>query len=263
MKRIGLIPVIAIGLGFAHSAMAADMGVRAAPVYVAPVAPTWTGFYAGLNGGWGWSNFNGTFAAAGPVALATGFGPLPSLSTHNNGGVFGGQLGYNWQAANWVFGVEGDMDAASINGTQQAVFPSGTAPFTDGVQFKENVNWLATVRGRLGYTWGPGMIYITGGGAWENATVKALASEGFVGASAAGNFTFTKSGWTIGTGYEWMLAPNWTVRGEYLYYGFSGNNGNTVGFAGAPGSTFTVASNKQNISVFRVGLNYKFDWGRY
>ena len=112
-------------------ALAADMAVKApmAPP-IAPVVDSWTGFYIGANGGWGWSSIdtaavpdpNGAFIAEGDLA-----GPR-FFNTRTNGGVFGGQIGYNWQTGNWVLGVEGDFDVASISGTQNPIAGSPDTP---------------------------------------------------------------------------------------------------------------------------------------
>jgi outer membrane immunogenic protein len=111
------------------------------------------------------------------------------------------------------------------------------------------------VRGRLGYTWGPGLFYITGGGARANFQ--------FTTTDVAGisNFDTTKSGWTLGGGYEWMFAPNWSLRAEYLYYRFSGGTTSTTAVLPAGGFAHTWSS--PSFSVARVGLDYKFDWGRW
>jgi outer membrane immunogenic protein len=261
MKRIGLLATV-MGLGFAHSALAADLPVRAAPVYQAPVvvAPTWTGLYVGVNGGYGWaSNSNASSTFFDPTG-ATVITPA-TTSLDATGAVFGGQLGYNWQAGNWVFGVEGDFDGASIEKFNNA---SGTvvtaAPgFVVNEPFHTNVNWLASVRGRLGYAWGPGMIYATGGGAWTSVDFDA----GGPGNDFAFSSTSTKSGWTVGAGYEWLINPNWSLRGEYLYYKFTDVTSATVaGGRILPGTFATHALGDLSVNVVRFAVNYKFDWWR-
>jgi len=158
MKWIAFLAVTGICVVFAHTALAADLGVRAAAPPPAPiaVAPTWTGFYAGVNGGWGWTDFHTSQTPFGATAIADIGGSFSNRSSID-GGVAGGQLGYNWQAGNWVFGVEGDFDGASISGAQTGVFPSllGGPGATNGFEVYGNINWLASIRGRLGYTWGP------------------------------------------------------------------------------------------------------------
>jgi hypothetical protein len=150
VNRVVLISIVIIGA--AHGALAADLPVRAAPVYQAPlvVAPTWTGLYVGANGGWGWaSNFNASSTFSDPTG-ATVIAPATS-NLNATGAVFGGQLGYNWQTSNWVWGVEGDFDGSNINKFSNAGATVLTAApsFTVNAPFQTNVNWLASIRGRL------------------------------------------------------------------------------------------------------------------
>jgi outer membrane immunogenic protein len=272
MKRIGVLAAAAMGVAFAQSASAADLGVRSAPVYAPPVAvaPTWTGIYLGFNGGWGWSNSNNNILTLSPTTPlgALGAFPVTTFGGNNgnaNGPVFGGQLGYNYQVGTWVFGVEGDVDGANIrnnNGGTVAVPALGGVIGSGFINAKQE--WLASIRGRLGYTWGPGMIYVTGGGAWTGVEVNGGATIATATTIATGSFkqTNTLSGWVAGAGYEWMIAPNWSLRGEYLYYGFSNNtNSGTLSFP-ITGVNVTGTTGKLNTSVVRIGLDYKFDWLR-
>ena len=276
MKRILILTAAAMGVALPQSACAADLGVRAAPPVYAPpvaVAPTWTGVYIGFNGGWGWSNTNNNSlpSAQRPRwALCGRFYSITArwLGGNNNanGPIFGGQLGYNYQVGTWVFGVEGDVDGANIRPTRWcSITVPGIGEFIGSGFLNVKQEWLASIRGRLGYTWGPGMIYVTGGGAWTGVQ----ANGGATSASARETGTFSNTttliGWVAGAGYEWMIAPNWTLRGEYLYYGFTGNNNsnnaNALVFPIA-GVTVTGTTGKLNTQVVRVGLDYKFDWLR-
>jgi outer membrane immunogenic protein len=273
MKKF-LLTTVAFG-ALAVPAMAADMAP--APYYKAPVPvvlPAWTGFYVGVNGGYGWSNGTVTetpyqnFSSA-AVGLA---GPVVPGATGNpklDGAVFGVHGGYNWQTGAFVLGVEGDWDAAGLNNSTQGVFSDPTtAPSdaTDGLMVHQDIQWLATVRGRLGYTWGSSMVYATGGGAWESLRTNVLLSTNtaaFGATSAAASFTNTRSGYAVGAGYEWMINPNWIARVEYLHYGF-GDSGNTFGLpvscgivaGGACGGNF--ASSNNSIDTVRAALSYKF-----
>jgi outer membrane immunogenic protein len=262
MKQLGLIVSLGIGLASIQNALAADLPVPP-PVYHAPavVAPTWTGLYLGVNGGWGWtSNFNASstfFDPTGATVISPGASNLSAT-----GAVFGGQVGYNWQTGNWVWGVEGDFDGTNINKFSNAGVLVATAvpPLGLNEPFHVNIDWLASIRARLGYGWGPGMVYVTGGGAWASAEFNAGGpADTFLFSS-----TSTRSGWTIGAGYEWLMNPNWSVRGEYLYYRFAGATANTVTGTGlAPAGTFvTHALGNFDVNVVRVALNYKFDWWR-
>jgi outer membrane immunogenic protein len=266
MKRL-LLAGAAFAALIAGPAMAADLG---APVYRAPAVyvpvSSWTGFYAGFNGGYGWSN---------PSTTATPFQNFPGLavippfafSQNVNGAVFGGQLGYNYQIANWVVGVEGDFDWAGINNASSslAISPGSGGTATDGFMAHQNIRWLASIRGRLGYAWGPSLLYVTGGAAWDERDNNLLVSTNtnVAGAAAsAASFSTTKSGWVIGAGYEWMITPKWIVRGEYLHYGFNSGDITPVsvpcGFGGPAVCGVNVSSSNNNIDVVRLGLSYKF-----
>ena len=172
--------------------------------------------------------------------------------------------------SNWVFGVEGDIAAAGINGTTTTVFRSLINPLSskDGFTATMNVEALATIRGRVGYSWGPGMFYVTGGGAWERLqTATSLSSNAAPGQFAAvstTNTNFDRFGGVVGLGAEWMIAPHWTLRSEYLYYMFNGSN--TVQSITTPcggGTNNICAANhnvsSNNLSQVRVGVNYLFN----
>jgi outer membrane immunogenic protein len=238
----------------------------------APPPPTWTGFYIGANGGWAWANnINDatTWATTAPALRVAATGV--AFDQHPNGAMFGGQIGYNWQWwTNWVFGVEGDFDGANIRNSRDALTNGfqGLGPASVGAFQDEKVEWLATLRARLGYTWGPSLFYVTGGGAWERVDFR---GSGFINASpvfaaplsvSATDFDQTKSGWVAGVGYEYMITPNWTIRGEYLHYGFSNNTVTTsainTAVVGGGTSTITQTWKVPNIDAVRVGVNFKF-----
>ncbi len=278
MKRVVVLAAAAMGAVFAQSAFAADLGVRPAPAYAPPpvaVAPTWTGLYFGFNGGWGWSNTHDNTLTLSPTVPAGALGVfVPTTfavggnNNNANGPVFGGQLGYNYQAGNWVLGVEGDIDGANIRNAEAGTITLGPLGVVGSGFINVKQEWLASLRGRLGYTWGPGMIYVTGGGAWtslkaDGGTTVASAIPG--GAFLeTGSFSESKtlSGWVVGAGYEWMIAPNWALRGEYLYYGFNNNNNSGTLVFPVSGVAVSGSTGKLNTSVVRVGLDYKFDWMR-
>src|ERR1700677_4982949 len=156
-----LVAILAASFGVT-SALAAVLPVRTytkAPVYVDP-GYDWTGFYVGLNGGYSWGNASNTFTA--------GTLPVTFASQSMDGWVFGGQAGYNWQFnKSWVFGIEGDIDATGQDGTSTqtpsatvtrftpaGVFfnvpPTITTTTTTTGTFEDKLQWLSTVRGRIG-----------------------------------------------------------------------------------------------------------------
>jgi outer membrane immunogenic protein len=191
MKRVLFAGVGLVALALAGTAGAADLPRRvaqpaAAPVYM-PVAYNWTGFYAGIAGGWGFgkSSWKDSLGGTGDFDVS--------------GGLVGGTLGYNWQNGPAVFGIETDLSWADINGTTNATCPLGC---------KTQNGWLGTTRGRLGYAVDRWMPFVSGGVAYGD--IKA-STPGFPGNSD------TRVGWTVGAGAEFALPGNWTAKGEYLY----------------------------------------------
>jgi outer membrane immunogenic protein len=218
MKKILLAGVGVLALGLGH-ASAADIVRRAppakAPVYVAPPF-TWTGFYAGINGGYGW----GTSEFSAPFA--------PS-SFDISGGLVGGTLGYNYQVGQFVFGIEGDIDASWIRGSAAC----------GGFTCETRNNWLGTVRGRLGYAFDRFLPYVTGGAAIGDIETKV---------AGLGSSRDTNVGWTVGGGLEYAINGPWSLKVEYLYVDL-GNGGDVAG---------TAADADFKTSIVRAGLNYRF-----
>ena len=267
--------VLAAALSVVQSAAAADMPVKAMPLKAFAPSFSWTGFYAGVHAGWGSNDPTGTstVSAAGATVLTASHG------LDANGPLFGGHIGYNWQInPTLVIGIEGDItgtgikassaQAASCLAAGNCVPPSSTPGVLTAMS--QDVNWLATIRGRLGTTWwGPGMLYVTGGVAWANVDMKANAGDAATVCAGGNNngcafpaaSNTTKTGFAVGAGYETALAGNWTVRAEYLYYNFGGETLTTAGTPAANCSfspcTATYTFPDLNIHTVRVALTYK------
>jgi outer membrane immunogenic protein len=223
MRRV-LLTTISLLAFAATAAVAADLprGVPArAPAAYVPVGYNWTGFYVGINGGYGWGRSN--WSAYGS-------------NTNLSGGMVGATAGYNWQALGspWVFGLEGDIDWTNIKGS----FVNVACP--TGCQTKNS--WLGTVRGRVGYAWDRVMPYVTGGLAVGD--VKAT-QAGFAGVSE------TKAGWTAGAGIEAALAGNWTAKVEYLHVDLGGVTCGALSCALPSRVGF-------HANEVRAGVNYRF-----
>jgi outer membrane immunogenic protein len=236
-----------LGLGMASPAQAADMRPAPpppAPVYMPPPF-TWTGFYIGGNLGGAWANTTITDSLFGL-----------SFSNGNNG-VFvgGGQVGFNYQFGNAVFGVEGDFDwAANNNNSVTGV----VGPLGHSFTASANDRWMATIAGRLGYAFDRWLIYAKGGGGWVGANSFTV-TDVTAGASVSAGSSNTISGWLVGGGFEWAFANNWTIRAEYDYFGLSGRSFTVPAtFPILAGDTFTT--NNNNIQMATVGINYKFGW---
>jgi len=231
-------------------ALAADLPMHAPVVTKAPppvAAPVfnWTGPYAGLHAGYGWGSGDHAVTLDGFLFLVP-----DGLPVDIDGWSAGGQIGYNWQSGNYVFGIEADISWADIEGF------SYTVPDDDGYETK--VDWFGTVRGRLGYAVDRGLGYITGGLAYGR--IKAEMGDidlnlNFDPSTGTARDSGTKYGWTAGAGVEYAFAPNWTARIEYLYVdlgkfefnGTASNNGNPV-----------RADIKTNFHLVRGGVNLRW-----
>jgi outer membrane immunogenic protein len=227
----------------AVSASAADMPARtyskAPPPVISPVYD-WSGFYIGGNAGYAtsdkcWYSIN--------QAVSEG--------CHNpDGGIVGGQIGYNWQFGALVVGVEGTGDWANLTAGR----PSTVNPI---VALNSNVTGLYSATARVGGAWNNVLFYVKGGAAW--ATDKYNETVTFVGAAPVlGTIASeTRTGWIAGVGGEFGITPNLSVALEYDYAGF-GNK--TVGFVPAPGTAFTGFNEQigQNVQMVTARLNWRF-----
>ncbi|WP_029587373.1 outer membrane protein [Bradyrhizobium sp. URHD0069] len=257
MKNLALV-LAALGLGTV-AASAADMSIPAprytkAPVAVAPVA-TWTGCYIGANVGYSWGDGSSGLAL---LPSPAAFGAFDGRYTGSpSGALGGGQVGCNYQSGIFVVGIEADIDylGASKTASRTGVID---APVLGIVSQK--LDWLGSVRGRVGISPGSNwLLYATGGLAYGNTSFSHHFSFGDPNRGWAGvlNNDF-RTGWIAGAGVEYMVTPNWTVKGEYLYYDLGSTrvvglpfNAPLAGF-GADGLYTTRGS------IARVGFNYKF-----
>jgi outer membrane immunogenic protein len=208
----------------AHAADVPNKMPTKAPI-VAPVPYyNWTGLYIGFNGGggWGWSR-----DADSTRGITTREFPI-------SGALFGGTVGYNYQVGNAVLGLEGDLGWARINGS------SGAVP--NGVNYSTYLQWLGSVRGRVGYAFDRLLPYVTGGlaiGDVKNTITTPL---------SALNGATTGTGWTVGAGVEYGITPSLSVKAEYLFADIPTSTP-------LPGSQVDVKTN-----MVRGGLNWRFNW---
>jgi len=261
------------------SANAADI---ARPVYKAPPAPvatySWTGFYVGGNIGWYQleTDMAGSFANAatagggglGGACFLVGACPQTYGSSKGNGVIGGAQIGYNWQAQQFVWGVEADIQ---FNGGKSSVTLSQSnaanafTPFT-GTHTTDQ-DWLGTVRGRAGVLWTPNLLaYATGGFAYahvERTWTAAFATA--VPTTWSGSGSDTLFGWTVGGGLEWALGNGWSLGGEYLFVKLDGGDSflTTTQTGACDGTNCLVRVTPDDVTehIVRAKLNYKFGWG--
>jgi outer membrane immunogenic protein len=206
------------------AAEAAEIPIKA-PIYKGGLRSVvayynWTGFYVGINGGYG---------------MGKSTWDSPAVSPDPKGATVGGTLGYNWQAGSFVYGLEADWDWSMMKGSAAC----GLA------NCETNNAWLATARLRLGYAFDRWLPYITGGGAYG----KIEANNTNIGFSSASANRF---GWTAGLGLEYAFLGNWSAKLEYLYLDLGSFD------CGTACSVVTPDNVSFSANIIRAGLNYKF-----
>ena len=229
MRKV-LLTAVAISCLGAAPALAADRPIYKAPPAYEPVF-SWSGCYVGAQIGYGWGSSRHSFSNG-----------APTDKSDPNGVLGGGHLGCNYQVANWVVGVEGDLEAADLNGS----FSNVTGATSVG---SARVRWDGSVRARLGVAFDRSLLYVTGG--W------ALARYNFGGGPfpppPCCGFSSTVDGWTLGVGWEYAFTNNWTGRIEYRHADFGRVSGGLP--PTFPGVIMTV---RNSLDVVRAGLTYKF-----
>lgn len=231
---------------FPFGALAADLPKRVAATAPAPMmvaAHNWTGVYVGVQGGYSWGTHEHYYSSG-----KYGDGSI-------SGALVGGTAGanYHFPSSNLVIGIEGDLSVS----TASATF-SGTCMQENGLNgslvvggyCRTDVDWLATVRARAGFSLGSALIYATGGLAIADIVAKRPYDV-----STTSNFQSTskvRTGYVVGVGVEYALNQNWSAKLEYLYADF-GKKNHYYGFSGALDHPLAYST-----SIVRVGLNYKF-----
>jgi outer membrane immunogenic protein len=241
MKKVLLVTASLVALGAAAPAVAADLAARPytkAPPMIATIYD-WSGFYLGINGGWGssrndWSNTS-----------VFGFG-VGEGSHDATGGTVGGQLGYRWQAGNWVFGVEGQGNWADFSG-------SNVSLIVPAVSNRSKIDAFGLITGQVGYAWNNVLLYVKGGAAVTDSKY-----EGQILGVTFDSVEKTRWGGTVGAGVEVAFAPGWSAGVEYNHL-----------FLDSESHTFTspilgvtrIDDIKQDVDLVTVRVNYKFSPG--
>jgi outer membrane immunogenic protein len=240
LAGVGLVP-----------AFAADLPP---PAYeTLPVAPppfSWTGCYAGGEGGGAWGQSQQIAAAArNPAAIG-----LPITTGFNlAGAIAGGTVGCNYQISGVVLGFEDDMSWTNKTGSSPDI-----PPFGAGAISTTNEKWIDTLRGRVGFAWDRLLIYGTGGAAFVGAGVGVCTA-----AAICISDSQTRTGWAAGVGVEWAVwtipAGSLTAKVEYLHTDFG-----TGLFVSPPvvvaGAFIDSRSVRLTDDIVRAGLNWKFSW---
>jgi outer membrane immunogenic protein len=201
-------------------ASAADLPAASVSAPLITPAFDWSGFYLGIEGGGGIGSSSKSFIAGTRTSDFT-----------VSGAIGGGTVGYN---VAWGSGIAGSTDCPN------RMFTCGT-----------RTNWFATVRPRVGYSFGNLMPYVTGGLAVGDVNV-----HSFFKPTGGGGVDFTKTefGWTAGAGLEIPVYANWSVKAEYLYVRLA----DTSGPSSNPTAGVTATTTKFYENIIRAGLNYSF-----
>jgi outer membrane immunogenic protein len=248
MKRI-LFTTVSLGvLGLMSPALAADLAAYTkAPALASPVYD-WSGFYVGAFGGGGFGNHNvnNALGTASPFANFTG-------NYSSQGGLAGGEAGFNWQSGSYVLGIEADGFWSGIRGSSadaiSGAIAAGGAPLITSTD-EDNLRWGGTLRARGGFTVDRWLMFFTGGWAFGD-----IVHTNTDPAAGRDRFTVHANGLTAGGGIAYAVTNNLIGKVEYRYYNF-----NTYSRAGSPLTAngqlpYTVES---TYSVVTVGLDYKF-----
>jgi outer membrane immunogenic protein len=214
-----------------------------APVTTPTASFSWSGCY--LGGHMGLAGGHTTWKDTVPNGAIDATGSGQTANTDMSGGLYGGQIGCDYQFGNLVAGIEGSFSAATLAGTNMDQFNSTWT-------LRSKTDWLGSVTGRLGFTADRALIYARGGIAWAHNDFEIENT-----AILAGKPSLTRMGWVLGAGVEWSLAPCWTAFVEGDYYSFVGKNVPFAGDAINPTPPFVVQTS-QTIETLKVGVNYRF-----
>jgi outer membrane immunogenic protein len=243
MKKFLLGTVGLVALGLAAPASAADLAARPytkAPPPMIAAMYDWSGFYIGLNGGWGSSR---KCWDAVPASIFIG----PEGCHDATGGVAGGQIGYRWQASSWVFGLEAQGDWARLRGSNISAL---TPTFTN----RSRIDAFGLFTGHVGYAWNNVLLYVKGGAAVTADRFDVTTTVGNVlAATSTGD---NRWGGTVGAGLEYSFAPNWSAAVEYDHL-FMGTQTRTFT---TPAAVFVSTDRiRQDVDLVTVRVNYR--WG--
>jgi outer membrane immunogenic protein len=278
-STLNAIAIAALAAVTATAASAADIAAR--PYTKAPVMVevwNWTGFYIGGNAGYSWGRSStdvSYYNTATGLPIAPPAGSIVSNGFDMNGGIAGGQIGYNWQSNNWVYGLEADAQWSGERGSSAyrcaataigGVCLPGLTFLPPGVtgsnlNIDQSLEWFGTVRGRAGLLVTPKiLLYGTGGlayGSIKTTGTFAGVTPAGVAVGSIGSSSDTRIGWTVGAGIEGKLTTNWSAKLEYLYLDLDSFRAGS--FSLAPASTIGARVDSHfRDHILRAGINYTF-----
>jgi outer membrane immunogenic protein len=244
MKRLLLVASLVLGAPvFVHAADLPRLPLKA-PFSPAPPPFSWTGFYVGINGGYGWGN----------VKTDDGAGDTTALNS--NGGIVGGTFGFNYQINQFVVGFDGDIDWSGMKWSQTATDSSIFGTTTAGVSYKNDT--LSTFAARFGVAADRALFYAKAGGAWTNEKFDFNGTDPVFGSITNGSNSFNRLGWMIGAGVEYAVTDMITLKAEYNYADFGTKNETLTINSSVDGPLTSTISDKLTMNVVKVGVNVLF-----
>jgi outer membrane immunogenic protein len=249
MRKTSL-ALLAAAIGLAASQVSAADLPRKAPAYVPPAPPplTWTGCYIGANVGGAWGRFELE-------------GPLGGTASRSGAGFAGGgQIGCDYQfAGGWVIGFRNMFDGTTNSRERNFTVTTAAGTATGHAEFHNR--WFDALTGRIGYSWTPtSLIYFQGGAVWSRVEADLALTTTFQGVTTvtAGSFSDTKTGWTVGGGWEYRFSPQWSVFIEGNYYDFGTRDRVVVTPALTACAAGCLFSGKTTAATALIGVNYRF-----
>lgn len=224
--------------GMAAPASAADLPVKAPPPPVVAPIYNWSGFYIGANGGWGQTRNCWDFQLVGGTFVGDG-------CRGRSGGVAGGQIGYRWQANQFVFGLEAQGDWADLTNTRVSLLNRAFA-------MRSKTNGIGLFTGQIGWAWDAALLYVKGGAAVTN---NRFSVHSAINELELASVSSTRWGGTVGVGFEYGFAQNWSAGIEYDHLFMGNSNHNTFAL---PALAVASSRIKQDMDMVTVRVNYRF-----
>jgi len=252
MKRI-LLTTVSLGvLGLVSPALGADLAPYGkAPALASPVYD-WSGFYVGVIGGGGWGNHNVNNALGANTPFAN-----YSANYTSQGGLGGGEAGYNFQSGSVVVGIEAQGFWSDIKGSDAVAVGQGLFPNVAAID-ADSLRWGGSLVARGGFTVDRWLMFFTGGWAFGDIQHTNTAVPAVLGLPVVDQFTVHANGLTAGGGIAYAITNNLIGKIEYRYYNFNGYNRPGVGGTGLTANGQLPYTTETSYSTVTVGLDYKF-----
>ena len=258
MKKILLTTVALAAIGTATSASAADLAARPytkAPLMIAAVYD-WSGFYIGGNGGYGTARRCWDFIPSTAAGVPTG-APNVSEGCHDaDGGTAGGQIGYRWQSASWVYGLEAQGNWADFKGSNVSTSTVIPVPGAAGlaVTNRSKIDAFGLFTGQIGYAWNNTLLYAKGGAAVVSDKYSSVLTG--TGVVVGTSDSDTRWGGVVGVGLEYGFTPNWSFAVEYDHIFLENRNAR---FTNPAGGFFANERISGDVDIVTARVNYR--WG--